>query len=211
MNKFIKQLIRLVLNMFGMIWSLKDASGKKVVYLTFDDGPHPEYTSQVLDVLAENKVRATFFIVGNNAEKYDKLMSRIVNDGHIIGNHTYTHKCLDQASYSEIDEEIEKTDRLLNQWSGNKKHLIRLPKGQLGLLYCWYSLMNSRNTIFWNVDPKDFICSHSRQVLNGINVDDFRGGEIILLHDNSVITVDALKSLIPDLLNRGYKFKSLEL
>ena len=103
------------------------------IALTFDDGPHPEHTGKLLDILQANQLQATFFVVGKNAEQAPGLVQRIVDEGHELGNHTWSHSEPSQTSPSLFLEEIQRTDELLATLTGVVPQTVRPPKGELNL------------------------------------------------------------------------------
>ncbi len=100
----------------------------KYITITFDDGPHPEYTPEILDILKEKEVEASFFLVGKNAEKYPGITKRILREGHSIGNHTYSHRSLIPLSQSNTDYEIFEAEKVLKEIIGEKPTLFRPPR-----------------------------------------------------------------------------------
>lgn len=154
------------------------------IALTFDDGPHPEHTPRVLDALAEAGFRATFFVIGEKAERHPDLIRRIVAEGHLLGTHTWTHSEPARTSTSQLLAETEQTRRLLEDVSGVHCRLMRPPKGELTLSKI-VGLWRSRQTIvLWNIDPKDFAMRDPSDMPRWCDSFSPRSGDIVLLHDN---------------------------
>ena len=184
-------------------------SGKeKMIALTFDDGPHKKYTEEILDILDEYSIKATFFVVGVCAEKYPEIIAREIMEGHEIGNHTYSHLHLRNANISEIAGEIDKTEQLLMQNNGYSTTLFRPPEGVCNERVRSVAKDMNYSLVLWTVDTKDWVPSSCESIVNSVlgSVD---GGEIILMHDYVVgksNTPDALRIIIPKLLEEGYTF-----
>lgn len=180
----------------------------KMIALTFDDGPHKKYTEEILDILNEYSIKATFFVVGVCAEKYPEIIAREIAEGHEIGNHTYSHLHLKNANISEIAGEIDKTEQLLIQNNGYSTTLFRPPEGVCNDKVRSVAKDMNYSLVLWTVDTKDWVPSSCESIVNSVlgSVD---GGEIILMHDYVVgksNTPDALRIIIPKLLEEGYTF-----
>ncbi|MFF2588048.1 polysaccharide deacetylase family protein [Peribacillus butanolivorans] len=184
----------------------KVETNQKVVALTFDDGPSKN-VNQILPLLDKYNVKATFFLIGNEIERYPEEAKKIVEAGHQIGNHTYSHKRMVFKSSSYIKEEIEKTDKLI-QDSGYKGEIdVRPPNGKklVGLPY--YLNKNDRDTITWNIEPDSYYTSASDKV-NYVK-DHIKPGSIILMHpmyDDTGKELQAIEGVLKLLSNEGYTF-----
>ena len=209
-RKIIKLIVFRCLVVFGMRWRRSASNGEKPLYLTFDDGPNPDFTPQVLAILERHGARASFFLIGEMCEQHPDLVSRISSEGHTLGNHSYDHSDLKRAAWSEIRHQIEATDRYIRRNKGGRLPCIRPPKGLWGLKYLLYVATGFRKTYLWSVDPKDFACRSSSEVLRRIDLESLRAGDIILLHDKSAATVDAVRQLVPELQRRGFALHGLE-
>ena len=180
----------------------------KKIALTFDDGPHYKYTDMILDILEKYGVKATFFVIGINAERYPEKIKRIVSNGHEIGNHTYSHPHLKNISDKELESEIKKASDIITNITGEKPSLFRPPEG-----FCGKNVTGTVNkcgcsVILWSHDTRDWAHTPSSEIsakiLNGI-----KGGDIILFHDfitPDTPTPDALENVIPKLIEKGYEF-----
>lgn len=171
-----------------------------------DDGPHPTYTPLLLDGLAKRKVKATFFITGENAEAYPKLVKRMQEEGHLIGNHTYSHIQLTQGNREKFKGELVKTNEIIEEITGQGVTYVRPPYGS------WdKSFEKELNMIpvLWNIDPLDWCCNDASCVIRKV---ESAAGEdaIILLHDSYPSTVTAALQIVDDLQQRGYVFVTVE-
>lgn len=182
----------------------------KVVALTFDDGP-TENVDQILPLLDQYKAKATFFLIGNDIEKHPEEAKKLVEAGHQIGNHTYSHKRMVLKSPSFIKEEIEKTDELIRK-SGFKGEIdFRPPYGKklAGLPY--YLNKHNRETIMWTLEPETYYTSADEKV--NYVVENIKPGSIILLHpmyDQTDGTIQVIEEILRELTNEGYTFVTVD-
>lgn len=179
---------------------------KKRVALTFDDGPSPRYTEKLLDGLKERDVKASFFIIGENVEGNEDILKRMAQEGHIIGNHTFSHVQLSTVSYDVGLKEIEETNNSIFNACGVMPEYIRPPYGS------WNDRMTmdvNMTEVLWNVDPLDWQVSDSSLVTKRVLkcVDD---GSIILLHDVYESSVDAALEIVDALQKEGYEFVTID-
>lgn len=179
------------------------------IALTFDDGPWPNMTSQILEILRKNNVKATFFLVGKQVQKYPQLVKQIVNEGHAVGNHTWSHQYHlydESAAAHEIDDNA----ALIYKLTGVKTSLFRPPAGILNNGLVAYAQAKKYGVIMWSVDSKDWrYRSPTAQSLLESVAKDAKPGGIILLHDGGgdrSSTVKALPELIAQLKKHGYNF-----
>jgi peptidoglycan/xylan/chitin deacetylase (PgdA/CDA1 family) len=188
-----------------IFWRLP--AGANSVALTFDDGPHPEYTPRVLDILAEAGVRATFFVVGREAARYPELVRRIQAEGHGIGNHTFSHASCRKLSPAEVRREIEATDEILTDLGILQTGLFRPPWGALRVSDTADLLRRGRRIAFWTRDSRDYREASAEAIaaLGG----DLRPREILLLHDRFPNPVAALPGLLRALAERKLAAVSL--
>lgn len=163
--------------------------------LTFDDGPHPEYTPRVLDRLQQSGWKGTFFVVGERARQYPELVQRIVAEGHELGNHTFTHGEPSQTSAETLLEEIRETRNLLRQITGRRVSLFRPPKGELSLDKLRVTWREQQTVVLWCVDPKDYRPDAEADVRGWAARYKSRHGDIVLLHDSSPHSLAALDEL----------------
>ncbi|MGN0169881.1 MAG: polysaccharide deacetylase family protein [Lachnospiraceae bacterium] len=178
---------------------------RKVVALTFDDGPHEKITPKVLDILKEEGVQATFFLMGEKVEECPKLVKRMVKEGHAVGNHTYSHVDLSSLSTQQAKEEIEHAQEIIEKITGEAPILLRPPFGKVRENEVPKELLE----IEWNVDTLDWTGSSAGQILNRVQKQ-LKPGAIILMHDQYQGTVEALRDLIRQVRQQGYKFVTVE-
>lgn len=187
----------------------QSTASRHPIALTFDDGPMPQMTSKVLDVLKKNKIKATFFVVGKQVEENPNLLIQIVQDGHAVGNHSWSHQYF-QYSTSAAASELDKTSTLVYNLTGVKISLFRPPAGILTNGLVSYANQNNYATVMWSVDSKDWrYYRHSPQALIDSVLKEAKPGGIILLHDGGgdrSTTIEALPKIITELKKRGYDF-----
>ncbi len=184
------------------------------VALTFDDAPDPRFTPAILDILAQYDVCATFFIVGNRAQKHPQLVQRIQREGHTIGNHSYDHAVMSKLSLSGYRKQIWSTDAILKNIIGYSPRYVRPPYGELLPQQVRWSKQAGYTIVNWDVDSVDWKNSPSSAVLRNIKKT-LQPGSIILQHagggDGQDLsgTVKALPQLILLLRNKGYELVTL--
>ena len=181
---------------------------KPVVALTFDDGPNASSTPILLDGLKERKVRATFFLIGENVEKdeNEKIVKRMYEEGHLIGNHTYTHCNLSKLETGEAKKELEQTDTVIEKITGKQPAFARAPYGELPV----DSEQDlSRIYIGWTVDPLDWMTEDAGAVVKTV-VEEINPGDVILLHDCYPSSVQAAIRIVDLLQGKGYEFVTVD-
>lgn len=178
----------------------------KKIALTFDDGPHPEYTPMLLDGLKEREVSAAFFLMGKNAEKYPEIVERIEKEGHTIGNHSYSHVQLSEMKELEACKEMTKANEVIKNITGKTPDYIRPPFGAWSHnLDCITNMI----VVLWDVDPLDWECQNTELVVKRV-VSNVKEDDIILLHDSYETTVEATFQIIDTLEKEGYEFVGLD-
>ncbi len=192
----------------GDVFSSCYKEGTKKIALTFDDGPHPRYTPEILEILDRYGVKATFFVVGLNVETYPELVKTVVDEGHEIGNHTYSHANLRRAHYDGVCSEIAVTERLIYENTDFRTRLLRPPEGVYSQAVCDAAANFDYTIILWSVDTRDWAHTPSEEIVRHV-LTDVRGGDIILFHDfigQDSPTPDALRKILPALIAQGYQF-----
>lgn len=168
----------------------------KKIAITFDDGPNPNYTPQILALLRKHQIKVTFFCIGKNIENHPELLKKIVAEGHIIGNHSYSHS--DMFSFyndRKVLAELDKTNALAKKLTNREMKLFRPPLGVTNP-YIKKALFASRHTsIGWNIRSFDTYIKKKEKILHRIT-NKLKGGDIILLHDTNQITVEVLKDFL---------------
>ena len=175
---------------------------KKVVALTFDDGPNPSTTTQALDTLAKYKVKATFFVLGKNIAGNEDILKRMKSEGHVVANHSWSHPVLSQLSLEDAKKQITDTEDLLTQVLGSSSKLMRPPYGAIT-----DDIRNSLDLSFimWDVDSLDWKSKNETAILTEIQRQ-VRNGSIVLMHDIHGPSVNSLPSIIEYLKEQGYTF-----
>ena len=191
-----------------VIWSGQTA--KKLAALTFDDGPDPVYTPQVLDILKKYKIPATFFLVGNMAMSHPELVKREVAERHEIANHSFNHLYLQGKEPEFIEAEISETDSVLKEITGKISPWFRPPKGQIGHNILYAAARLNKTIVLWG-----FCLEHERQSSKEMveaAVKAAAPGIILLAHDgleNRKKTIEALPEIIEAYQKMGYRFVTL--
>ncbi|HEV3119839.1 MAG TPA: polysaccharide deacetylase family protein, partial [Gemmataceae bacterium] len=180
------------------------------VYLTFDDGPHPEYTPPLLDMLRRAEVRATFFLIGQNAERYPELVKRIAAEGHAIGHHSFFHEKPEQTSAAQLLGELARTQELFAKILGKRSQLFRPPYGKLSTGKLWRLWRAGQTVVLWNVDPKDYAATSAEALRSWFRRERLQGGDVVLLHDNHAHAVQVLPEVIDNCRARGLTLSTLE-
>lgn len=179
---------------------------QKRVALTFDDGPHPYYTEELLDGLKERGVKATFFVVGENIPGNEDVIRRMDAEGHLIGNHTYDHVKISDMSKEDACEQIEKTSALIRELTGKDTEFVRPPFGAWKKdLECSFVMI----PVLWDVDPKDWTTNNASDVVRRV-LKDTKNGDIILLHDYYKSSVQAALQIVDELQKQGYEFVTVD-
>ncbi|MDN4608657.1 polysaccharide deacetylase family protein [Sporosarcina highlanderae] len=204
--------LRILQQRYPDIFFLQGPTDQKRVALTFDDGPDPRFSNDVLDVLKQYNVPATFFVLGSRAVANPEIVKRMQNEGHVIGNHTYAHPNLvEESDLSTLEQEVTKTEDALNGIIGYRTKLFRPP---YGFLYNelveklrdmnYYVIGWSVDSLDWQEEPPEVIASNVLDITHP--------GAIILMHDGAesggdrTNTIESLHQIIPTLLEQGYEF-----
>ena len=186
------------------ITNIKDTIPK--VALTFDDGPSSQYTEKLLDGLKERNVKATFFVMGESAKENPDIIKRMYEEGHLIGNHTYSHIDLAKTNYNDACKEINDTNTCIKNITGYIPQYIRPPYGD------WNKKLleeTEMSVVLWNVDPEDWKDQYSSVVAARV-MKNTRSGDIILLHDIFDSSVEAAFKIIDGLQEKGYQFVTID-
>ena len=179
-----------------------EKKNRKVVALTFDDGPNPATTNQALDTLSKYGIKATFFVLGKNVSGNEEILKRMKADGHVIGNHSWSHPVLSKLSLDEAKKQITDTEDALTKVLGSSSKLMRPPYGAIT-----DDIRNSLDLSFimWDVDSLDWKSKNEASILTEIQRE-VKNGSIILMHDIHAETVNALPKVIDYLKEQGYEF-----
>lgn len=182
-----------------------EKKNRKVVALTFDDGPNPATTNQALDTLSKYGIKATFFVLGKNVSGNEEILKRMKADGHVIGNHSWSHPVLSKLSLDEAKKQITDTEDALTKVLGSSSKLMRPPYGAIT-----DDIRNSLDLSFimWDVDSLDWKSKNEAAILTEIQRE-VKNGSIILMHDIHAETVNALPKVIDYLKGQGYDFVTI--
>lgn len=194
---------------FGNLTAKVDTS-EKVVALSFDDGPTVGKTEEILEILNQNNVKATFYLVGNEIACNMDQTKKIISQGHEVGNHSYTHPKMIFKSYKFVREELENTSALIRKAGYQKELTFRPPYGIKLFVLPYYLMKNEIRTVTWDVAPdSDLPFDATPEELVKYTVENVKPGSIILMHvmfDSRINSMSAVPGLIKELKNRGYRF-----
>ena len=196
-----------------ILWRVETA--ERVVALSFDDGPHPQFTPAILDLLAEHGLPATFFLIGRYVRRHPELARRLAGSGHELGNHTLNHRMLPFLREAFIRDEIVQTDHLIRETTGYRPKLMRPPMGLFTRRTVSVIEACGYGTVVGDVYPRD---PHlpGRDKIHRRVMARVRPGSIIILHDGGNTahvdrsqTVWAVRHIVKDLLHEGYRFVTI--
>jgi peptidoglycan/xylan/chitin deacetylase (PgdA/CDA1 family) len=181
----------------GITWRIES---ENEVFITFDDGPIPEITPWILDILKERGVKSTFFCVGDNVKKHSDIYDRIIKEGHSVGNHTYNHLSAWKVRQDEYLENVSKAATVIDS------KLFRPPYGKLYPNIYKALTKKAYKIIMWEILSGDFDNNKTNEVVLSQSIKNLKAGSIIVLHDN-LKTIEKVKYVLPKLLdeisNRG--------
>jgi peptidoglycan/xylan/chitin deacetylase (PgdA/CDA1 family) len=172
--------------------------------LTIDDGPDPICTPQILEIFRDYRVKATFFVVGDCAEQYPNIVRRMVDEGHEVGNHSYSHPYFQRLSWKGASQEIGMTNTVLNRILGQKCRLFRPPFGKLSMQSLIPAWAAGQHVVLWNVDLKDYR-AQVEPVETKLARTSLSSGDIVLYHGTSEPALRALPRVIESALGGGRK------
>lgn len=187
----------------------RGAGDDKRISLTFDDGPHPDYTPKLLDMLKAKNVKATFFVIGHMADKYPDLVKRIHAEGHEVANHTYSHVTLTKIPPEEVNVEYKANNDVIRRLTGKTVRYCRPPGGDGDVEVLRRAGSLGLTTVLWTDDPGDYD-NPGPEILFGRETKALNPGGIVLLHDGSKDTLATLERFITQAESQGYRFVSLD-
>ena len=177
----------------------------KQIYLTFDDGPHKIHTINVLDLLQFHNIQATFFVNGICLDNNMPIAKRIIAEGHVLGNHTYSHRLLPTLSKKELCYEIMSCQQLIDECQFNRARLFRPPQGLMGIRDLLYLRGNKFRTVLWSIDSQDSHNKKYSEIVHRLKTS-VQNSSIILFHDDSGVCLEVLKVLLPYWKINGFSF-----
>ena len=192
---------------------------QKIVALTFDDGPSPEWTPKILDELKKANIKATFFMIGHHVKKYPEVARRVAAEGHTIGNHTYAHSVIFYYTPEEVEEEIKYTELIVKEVTGQRTKFFRPPKAWIMNTMKDKVKSMGYEVILWSLNSKDWVTFDDKYMVRYI-LRNIRNGDILLFHDSGGVfkteggnrceTVSAIPLLAEKLKERGFKFVTVD-
>lgn len=184
-------------------WMVRGPDSATGIALTFDDGPHPEYTPHLLDELLKFEIRATFFVVGQAVARFPELAKRIIAEGHSLGCHTYTHSEPSETKSAQLLEEVRRSLALIEDLTGERPALFRPPKGKLSLLKTLGLWKLQQTIVLWNQDPRDYRADAINGIQPWVKHYQPQPGDILLLHDTHPHCIAAIEPLVQRVIERG--------
>lgn len=182
---------------------------KKQLLLTFDDGPDPEYTIEILNILSKYGIKAVFFCIGKKVQKYPNITKEVVSRGHVVGNHTWSHKWeFTLAGSGKVKEELIETDRIINEITGKRLRLFRPPFGVVNPVIAKETLALNYKMVGWSVRSLDTVLKPDRMRLRVMK--QIGPGKVMLFHDNRKNTIEILPQIIEECMENGYEFVGIE-
>jgi peptidoglycan/xylan/chitin deacetylase (PgdA/CDA1 family) len=178
------------------------------IALTFDDGPHPKKTDKILDLLEKYDIRATFFVIGQNAVYYPAPLKRTASLGHEIGNHTFRHEGIAKMSEEMLEKELRDTEKIIFELTETPVRLFRPPEGACSENILAAAKNEEYPIILWTIDTRDWELASTEKIVKTVE-SKIRNGSILLFHDYTLPgahTLESLEILIPKLLDLGYEF-----
>lgn len=168
------------------------------IYLTFDDGPHPQHTTRVLDTLDRHGAKGSFFLIGDKIRANLEVARRIAAEGHAIGNHSNSHPEFRAIGLAQQLRELELADEQLSRLDGKRGHLIRTPRGALPLRLVLELARRRRPIVFWSYDTLDYRRGPAAEIIAKIRREPPQPGDILLMHDDGPAVIEVLDTLLPE-------------
>lgn len=188
----------------------KYSSNEQALYLTFDDGPHPEVTPKLLKLLDLHNVKASFFLIGLNAKQYPDLVTEIASRGHTVANHSYQHLSLPKLSHQEQLAEICQSSKIIESILQRPCQFFRAPRGQWSFRVLLSLRKMQMKAVHWSRDSLDYQKASPAVIVKNLIDNPLAGGDIVLFHDDNDCCIAALSELIPIWKQQGFQLKALE-
>ncbi|MDB5085901.1 MAG: polysaccharide deacetylase [Bacilli bacterium] len=199
--------------------AIRAVNHSRDIFLTFDDGPNPDYTPQILKVLREYGVKATFFLVAGRALRHPELVKRIVEDGHEIGSHGERHHALWFKGWRHTQTELSTSYQILRDLTGAERFWYRPPWGLLNWAALTSPVLRGRDVVLWSVMPSDWRKQNDAESIANFAIRKVKGGSIIVLHDSDeslgaapgapLASIAALPQIISSLQQQGFEFRTV--
>ncbi len=188
----------------------RNPNAKQQISLTFDDGPHPEFTPRLLDILRRENIKATFFCIGHKMEEHPELIRQLHEEGHLIGNHTYSHsKYIDLNSINTFAEEITKTSKLIHQLIGHTPRFFRPPYGIVNPRVAGGIKKAGVLSIGWSIRSFDTVNQQTDSVVRKVTRK-LNSGDILLFHDHLEWSSEILEKFLKELRETEFKIVPLD-
>jgi peptidoglycan/xylan/chitin deacetylase (PgdA/CDA1 family) len=206
-RKLIKQAVDLLLPTSMITWRYR--TRHNALSLTFDDGPDPGYTPEVLAILRHYRATCTFFLIGERAQQHPLLVNQIATEGHQIANHSYSHPRFAELSMAQARDEIERARAAITGIGVPYSPLFRPPYGKFArqaLLAAW---QQRHSVVFWSVDLKDYRAANAREIYELMQAVQFTPGDVVLYHGTNAAAIDALPKVIETMAGNGARLASV--
>lgn len=189
-------------------WVVTYKTAEKGILLTFDDGPDPDITPLILDLLEQYRIHAVFFVLGKQVAKHPKIIQRIVANGHCIGNHSFRHKTADELSFGDYSDDLNKCQNILKPFITSSPTLFRPPEGRLSFLVWFVIKYHRMQVMLWSIESGEWgkYSHESADQMFDRLVSDIKPHDIVLMHDNSRKVLLLLEKLLPVLVEKGDEF-----
>jgi len=181
---------------------------EKTIYLTFDDGPHEVHTPAILDLLQTFDAKATFFVIGEALLKNKELAERIVKEGHLLGNHTFSHQTMTSLPSGKTHQEVMTCQELIDELQGGSLRLFRPPCGLIGVGQLFFLKARKLTPCLWTLDSQDCFRDVTEPLVPRL-VRLVGDCSIILFHDDSAVSLELLGNLLPYWKSQGFRFEAL--
>ncbi len=192
----------------SMVW-VNGPRAEGLHYLSFDDGPHPEHTPRLLDLLSEFGVKASFFVIGREVERWPDIARRIAAEGHSLGNHSWSHPQFARLSLDGQMAEIDRCDTTLRDIDDQPRHAFRPPRGELSPRLLWRLWRRKQRVVYWTRDSLDYQSRPEASLATGLRDNPISPGDIVLMHDDADRARVLLAQLLPHWLDQGLRFAPL--
>lgn len=203
-KNIVKQLLTRIFSENVIVFKRRE---KDRIFLTFDDGPNPEFTPKILDILKAHCIKAEFYLIGTQVQRHPDIVRRIIAEGHVIGSHSFSHKGFGRMGWANQKEEIVRGAQAVKPFAPEQELLFRPPQGRLNLKQILFCRERKIKIMMWTVDSMDYDRTKNKDaILERLKNIRFNGGEIILFHDDNHVTVDALGDCIHWIKSKNLKF-----